>query len=96
MTVLGRKQFRLLYLTEGDLSQGDASIIEILSDGISLTNIQSMSEAQFAKFQHDWHIIFIALNKCLGRLMARRPEPKPEKKSKKGAPEQPVVAAPPS
>jgi uncharacterized protein YukE len=33
-----------------------------------------MSEAQFSKFQLAWHQVFIALNKCLGRLMQQLPE----------------------
>jgi len=75
MTDLARKQFRMAYFLGADLKSLD-QITAILRTAVSLSNIQAMTESQFSKFQHDWHVLFIALNKCLGRLIAKRPPPK--------------------
>ena len=71
MTDLAREQFRLTYFLGGDLSVGE-QITTILSEAVSLMHIHDMSEAQFASFQLKWHQVFIALNKCLGRLIERQ------------------------
>ena len=75
MTELARKEFRLSCFA-GDTFNVSAAILNLLSQAVSLTHIHEMSESQFAKFQFDWHVAFIALNKCLGRLMQLRPVPK--------------------
>lgn len=75
MTELARKEFRLSFYA-GEKFKSAPAILGLLSQAVSLTNIHQMSESQFAKFQYDWHVIFIALNKCLGRLIQARPEPK--------------------
>jgi hypothetical protein len=72
MTDLARKQFRMEYFLGDDLQVGD-KISGILGEAVSLMNIHGMSEAQFAQFQLKWHVVYIAINKCLGRLIARRP-----------------------
>jgi hypothetical protein len=71
MTDLARKQYRLRYFLQDDCPN-DEKILNILGDGVSLANIHEMTEAQFNKMQHTWHVIFIALNKSLGRLMQKR------------------------
>ena len=96
MTVIARKQFHITYFLAGDFDHGDL-LQEVLSEAISLTNIKGMTDAQFSKFQHNWHVVFIGMNKCLGRLMDRRPIPKPGKEKKTRAPkaEPKPEAAPP-
>jgi len=92
MTDLARKEFRLIYFMEADFKSGD-QITEILRSAVSLSNIQGMSEAQFSKFQYEWHVVFIALNKCLGRLIQQRPVPKA---ARAVAAKQPQSGPPPS
>lgn len=72
MTDLARKEFALSYFMGDDFTGGD-KIITLLNQTVSLMNLQGMSEAAFNKLQMDWHIIFISLRKCCGRLMQRRP-----------------------
>jgi len=71
MTDLARKQYRLRYFL-GDICPSDEAILKIVSGAVSLTTIYEMTEAQFSKLQHSWHVIFIALNKSLGRLLQQR------------------------
>ncbi|HBF33873.1 TPA: hypothetical protein DDW35_04860 [Candidatus Sumerlaeota bacterium] len=71
MTELARRQYRLRFLL-GSTCPADESILAILSEAVSLTNLQEMSEGQFDKFQYGWHVIFIELNKALGCLKRDR------------------------
>lgn len=92
MTDLARKQFRLVHYIGDDLKNPEA-ILSILYTSVSLSNLQGMNEAQFSKFQHEWHIVFIALNKCLGRLMEKIPVPKPGKPAPAAkAPQKPAAS----
>lgn len=97
MTDLARREYRLTYFLQDDFKMGK-DILDVLSDAISLAHIQEMSEAQFSKYQLQWHVIFIALNKALGRLIERQPLPKetkkkPAKAAKAKAPQKPAKAA---
>ena len=99
MTELARKEFRLSIFVGEQFKLGPA-ILALLSQAVSLTHIHEMSESQFSKFQYDWHVVFIALNKCLGRLLQARPEPKPGQAGKKASagqpPREPAQASPAS
>ena len=81
MTELARREYRFSYFMAEDFDGGQ-HILEILSEAVSLSNIYEMSEAQASKYHHAWHVVFIAMNKCLGRLMLRRPQ---KNSSKNGA-----------
>jgi hypothetical protein len=97
MTELARMEFRLSYYA-GDKFRVGPAILNLLSQAVSLTNIHQMSESQFAKFQYDWHVIFIGLNKCLGRLIQARPEPKEGQRpavAQARAPQAPSAPPPP-
>ncbi len=83
MTELARKEFRFSFFMNSDFNDGE-KILDILSRSVSLNNIHEMSESQMGKLQHDWHVLFIAMNKCLGRLMQRRPPENGKKKKKRG------------
>ena len=78
MTTIARKTFRCSYLIGEGFPKSDG-ILKILSEAVSLTNLNNMSDAQFGKFQHSWHVVYIRLNKCLGRLIEQRPMPKKKK-----------------
>jgi hypothetical protein len=71
MTELARRQYRLRFLL-GSACPSDENILAILSEAVSLSNLQEMSEGQFLKFQYGWHVIFIDLNKALGFLVRDR------------------------
>jgi hypothetical protein len=85
MTELARKEFALSYFMESDFTGGD-KIITLLNQTVSLMNLQGISEAAFNKIQMDWHIIFISLRKCCGRLIQRRPVKTPAAQAKAAAP----------
>jgi hypothetical protein len=89
MTELSRKQFRVTYFLGDDFKVGD-QIIGVINSAVSLSNLQGLTEAQLGKFQHDWHVVFIGLNKSLGRLLEKRPAPKASANGKAGA--QPAAA----
>ncbi|MFP4380818.1 MAG: hypothetical protein ACLFUS_10000 [Candidatus Sumerlaeia bacterium] len=86
MTDLARKQYRLRFFL-GNNCPADDRMLQILSDAVSLTNIAEMSEAQFNKMQHSWHVIFIALNKALGRLIQAREAGSPKGEQSNRMPE---------
>lgn len=92
VTEAARTEFRLAYFLGEGFPIGD-KILGFLGECISLSHIHGMSEGEFAKFQHDWHVIFIALNKCLGRLMEKRPLPKDARRKKAKEQEKPASAA---
>lgn len=87
MTELARKTFPIAFTIGSDFPK-TSEILGILSEAVSLTNLNAMSEAEFSKFQHRWHVVYIRLNKCLGRLVEQRPMPK----SKKGEVKKPKAA----
>lgn len=92
MTELARKQYRLRYLLE-DFCPADESFLSILGDAVSLSNLHEIPESQFQKIQLNWHIVFIELNKCLGRLIRQR-ELEFAKMYPKGKPAEKNAAAP--
>ncbi len=81
MTDLARLEYRVSYFLGKEFTMSK-EVLGVLSDGVSLSNINEKTEAQFSKYQHSWHVIFIALNKALGRLIELRPPPKETKKKK--------------
>jgi hypothetical protein len=87
MTELARGQYRLRFFLK-DNCPGDDKMLQILSESVSLTTINEMSEAQFNKLQHSWHVVFIGLNKALGRLIQHREAVAPPTKAKAGLNEQ--------
>jgi hypothetical protein len=75
MNVLATNYFRFTELAGENFRSGQG-IIDVLSDTPSLTAIKQMSEAQFSKLLIDWHTIFIAMNKSIGKLMIQLPQTK--------------------
>lgn len=72
-TALARAQYRLRFFL-GSYCPGDDKFLSILSDAVSLSAISEMSEAQFGRLQHSWHVVFIALNKSLGHFIQEKEE----------------------
>ncbi len=79
MNVLAVNHFRFTELAGDYFKDGDATL-QVLSETASLTALKNMSEATFSKLLIDWHTIFIAMNKAIGKLMSEIP-PAPQKKS---------------
>jgi len=92
VTEAARREFRLAYFLGEDFPISE-QILNYLGECVSLSHIHGMSEGEFAKFQHDWHVIFIALNKCLGWLIEKRPPPKSARTRKAREQEKPASAA---
>ncbi|MFW6303896.1 MAG: hypothetical protein ACOC2L_04675 [Candidatus Sumerlaeota bacterium] len=89
MSTLARKLFRFDYMMQKEFTQA-GTVQKVLSDAVSLTKIHDMTESQFSKFQLDWHVAFISMNKCLGRLNQRKPVDK-KKEKPKPAPKKPAA-----
>ncbi len=53
-------------------------ILDVLSEAVNLSYLKTLSEAQFSKLEVDWHSLFIAMNKCLGKLIGLLPPEKAE------------------
>lgn len=75
MSRLAQSQYRFAEMAGEYFKDGD-EIINLLSDSPSLNTLKEMSDAQFSKFQVDWHSIFISMNKAIGKLMILMPQPK--------------------
>lgn len=74
MNVLALNQFRFVETAHPHFKDPDG-ILKVLTDTVSLSHIQQMSDAQYSKLQIDWHMIFIAMNKAIGKVMATMPPP---------------------
>ncbi len=72
VTEAARREFRITYTLGKDFDLGD-DILEFLGQAVSLSALHELGETDFNRLQHDWHVIFIALNKFLGRLLDQRP-----------------------
>lgn len=81
MNVLALNHFRFVEMA-GDYFKGGDEALRVLTETPSLQAIAAMSEAQFSKLQIDWHTLFIAMNKTLGKLNTLLPPP-PEAKGGK-------------
>jgi len=85
--LLAFKHYRFTEMMDKYLPDPDG-ILEVLCEAAGLQHLKELSEAQFSKFQVDWHTQFIAMNKCLGKLIIELPvEKRPERK----IPPQPVA-----
>lgn len=88
VSVLANRHYELTVRMGSDLKDGD-KILDYLEKLVSLSNLQTLSEAEFSMTQVSWHEIFIGLNKALGHLVQRMPaapEPKETKPAQSGAP----------
>jgi len=74
MNVLALNHFRFVETAYPHFKDSDG-ILKVLTDTVSLSHIQQMSDAQFSKLQIDWHTIFIAMNKAIGKFIASMPPP---------------------
>ncbi len=72
LTILALKHFRFAEMMGENLPNPEG-ILEVLCDAVSLQQMKDLSEAQFSKLQVDWHTEFIAMNKCLGKLLSMLP-----------------------
>lgn len=88
VTTLAKQQFSLSYFVGDKFSDGD-KIIDILMQAESLKHLQQLNDANFSKFEIDWHSVFINMHRAVGRLERELPPEEPEeetngKKGKKG------------
>ncbi|MBX7246602.1 MAG: hypothetical protein K1X53_13985 [Candidatus Sumerlaeaceae bacterium] len=84
VNVLASNHFRYVEMV-GDYFKGGDDILKVLTDTVSLNTLKTMSDAQFSKLQIEWHTLFIAMNKAIGKLNALVPPPVEPKAGKKAA-----------
>jgi len=72
VSLLALKHYKFTEMMGNNLSSSD-EILEVLSECSSLQHLKELTEAAFSKLQVDWHTIFIAMNKCLGKLITFLP-----------------------
>jgi len=72
VSLLSLNHYKFTEMMGDHLSNPD-SIIEVLSECASLQHLKELTEAAFSKLQVDWHTIFIAMNKCIGKFIAVLP-----------------------
>jgi len=75
VSLLAFKHYKITEMMEKHLPDPDG-ILEVLCEAASLQHLKELSEAQFSKFQVNWHTQFIAMNKCLGKLIIELPTEK--------------------
>ncbi|MBN1901046.1 hypothetical protein JW926_06945 [Candidatus Sumerlaeota bacterium] len=95
VSLLAFKHYKFAEMMEKKLPDPDG-ILEVLCEAVSLQQLKELSEAQFSKLQVDWHTEFIAMNKCMGKLIIDLPvDKRTEMKMKqKGADASPKMAKP--
>jgi len=91
VTILATRHFEFVTKMGEDFHQADR-LLDFLIEVVSLSNLQSMSEAEFSSVQVRWHELFIEMNKTLGRLLQQLPPPPPESKGAKAEKAQPSQA----
>lgn len=75
MLSIAQNYFRFVEAA-GQYLKGSKAILEVLESTPSLAVVHSMSDATFSKTQIDWHTLFIAMNKVLGKLTLIQPKPR--------------------
>ncbi len=75
MNALSTNHYRLVEMA-GDLFKNGPLLLNILTETPSLSAMKQMSEATFGQLLIDWHTAFIDLNKAIGKLNMRMPQPK--------------------
>jgi hypothetical protein len=75
MNILAMNHYRFSEMA-AEHFKDSAGILQVLADTVSLNAIRQMSEAQFSKLLIDWHTLFIAMNKAIGKLKTQLPAPK--------------------
>ncbi len=81
VSLLSVNHYRFEMMADNFMKDSD-KILDVLSEAINLHYLKSMSEAQFSRFEVDWHSLFIAMNKCLGKLIGLLPPEKAEQLEK--------------
>jgi hypothetical protein len=82
MQVLSLNHYRFAAMA-GDFFKDSEGILKVMTDTVSLQAMKQMSDAQLSKLQIDWHTLFLAMNKALGKLIQIQPPPPGEGKVKK-------------
>ena len=68
VSLLAMNHYRFQQMA-GDFFPESDKILDVLSEAVNLSYLKALSEAQFSKFEVDWHSLFIRMNKCLGKLL---------------------------
>lgn len=81
VSLLALNQYKFEMMA-GEFMKEPKKILDVLSETVSLNYLKNLSEAQFSKLEVDWHSLFIAMNKCLGKLIGLLPPEEAEKITK--------------
>ena len=81
---LAHQQFRFSSFMGDKFGDGE-KIIDVLERAESLAAIREMPEANFSKFEIDWHQVFISMHRAVGRLMHELPPEEPEEEEEEDA-----------
>ena len=72
VTTLARKHFLFCELMADTFEQRDP-ILEFLNSVVSLNHLKSLTGANLAKLESEWHSLLMEMNVGLGRLLRRLP-----------------------
>lgn len=75
MNILAVNHFRFAEMA-GEFFKDSEAILDVLGRTPSLNAIKQMSDAQFSPLLIDWHTLFLAMNKAIGKLKLALPPPK--------------------
>ncbi|MCX7765128.1 MAG: hypothetical protein N2246_00255 [Candidatus Sumerlaeia bacterium] len=78
MSLLALNHYRFEQMA-GEYVKDPDKVLDVLCETVSLNHLKTMSEAQFSKLEVDWHTIFIAINKGIGKLIGLLPPERAEK-----------------
>ena len=81
MNVLALNHYRFTEMA-AELFKDSDGVLKVLCDTPSLHTISQMSDAQYSKLLIDWHTLFIAMNKTIGKLNVMLPPPEEAKGAK--------------
>lgn len=60
----------------GTFMKSPKKVMAVMDTTPTLAILHAMSDATFSMTQIDWHTLFIAMNKALGKLILMQPKPK--------------------
>lgn len=82
VSLLALNQYKLQVLA-GNHMKDSKKVLNVLEETVSLDFIKHMQAASFSKLQVEWHTLFLAMNKALGRLLAEVPPKQLEEMQRK-------------
>jgi len=73
VSVLALNHFKFQELSR-DYFKDPEGVLKVLGEAVSLAHIRELPGSTLGKVQVEWHTLFIAMNKALGRLISEIPQ----------------------